>query len=46
MERAIKHLYPMELYCDQQLEEQAGVGAAVQLNPDAREFRPTRRAGL
>ena len=46
MERAIKHLYPMELSCDQQLEEQAGVGAAVQLNPDAREFRPTRRAGL
>ena len=46
LERAIQHLYPMELSCDQQLEEQAGGRAAVKLNPDAREFRLTRRAAV
>ena len=46
LEQAIQHLYPMELSCDQQLEEQAGGRAAVQLNPGAREFRPTRRAAV
>ena len=46
LERAIQHLHPMELSCDQLLEEQAGGGAAVQLNPDAREFRPTRGAAV
>ena len=46
LEQAIQYLYPMDLSCDQQLEEQAGGRAAVQLNPGAREFRPTRRAAV
>ena len=33
LERAIQHLYPMELSCDQQREEQEERGEASQMNP-------------
>ena len=46
LERAIQHLYPMELSCDQQREEQEERGEASQMNPCAREFRPQRRAAI
>ena len=36
LERAIQHLYPLELYCD--------VEEPKQLNAEAKEFRPTRNA--
>lgn len=42
LERAIQHLYPLELTCDRQTE-----GPGNELNPDAAEFAPqreTRRA--
>ena len=32
LERAIQHLYPMELSCDQQREEQEERGEASQMN--------------
>ena len=38
IERAVQHLYPMELECDIQKEE-----PATELNPQAREFRPRRK---
>lgn len=46
LERAIQHLYPMELSCDQQREEQEERGEASQMNPRAREFPPQRRAAI
>jgi len=46
LERAIQHLYPMELSCDQVQEEQKEGGRMSHLNPSAREFRPTRRAAV
>jgi len=44
LERAIQHLYPMNLSCDQQREEHEEGGRTSHLNPSAREFRPTRAA--
>ena len=41
LERAIQHLYPLELSCDL-YESQKESNRA--LNPEAREFRPSRRA--
>ena len=46
LERAIQHLYPMELSCDQLREELEEGGRTSHLNPSAREFRPTRRAAI
>ena len=46
LERAIQHLYPMELSCDQLREEHQEGGRTSHLNPSAREFRPTRRAAI
>ena len=40
LERAVQHLFPLELSCDQ---EQC-VREDPSLNPRAREFRPVRRA--
>eukprot|EP00112_Aurelia_sp_Birch-Aquarium-sp1_P023331 Seg6901.3 transcript_id=Seg6901.3/GoldUCD/mRNA.D3Y31 product="hypothetical protein" protein_id=Seg6901.3/GoldUCD/D3Y31 len=39
LERAVQHLYPLELQCDN-----ATVTTATELNADAREFRPRRDA--
>lgn len=38
LERPIQFLYPMELHCD--------VKKPAELNPEAREFRPKRRAAV
>lgn len=46
LERAIQHLYPLELSCDQQRGEHEEGGKTSHVNPSAREFRPTRRAEL
>ena len=46
LERAIQHLYPMELSCDQPREEHEEEGRMSHLNPSAREFCPTRRAAI
>ena len=46
LERAIQHLYPMELSCDQLKEEHEEGGKTSHLNPRAREFHPTRRAAI
>ena len=40
LERAVQHLFPSELSCDQEQR----VRAEPSLNPRAREFRPVRRA--
>ena len=46
LERAVQHLYPMELSCDHQREEQKEGGGVSTLNASAREFRPIRRAAI
>ena len=46
LERACQHLYPIELSCDQQREEQKEGGGMSQLNSSAREFRPIRCAAI
>ena len=46
LECAIQHLYPMELSCEQQREEQKEGGGMSQLNPSAREFCPIRNAAI
>ena len=46
LERAVQHLYPMELSCDQQREEQKEAGGVSTLNASAREFRPIRNAAI
>ena len=46
LERAVQHLFPMELSCDQEREQQREGGGNTQLNPRAREFRPVRRAAI
>ena len=46
LERAIQHLYLMELSCDQLREEHEEGGRTSHLNPSVREFRPTRRAAI
>ena len=46
LERAVQHLYPMELSCDQQREEQKEGGGVSTLNASAREFRPIRSAAI
>ena len=46
LERAIQHLYPMELSCDQPREEHKEEGGMSHLNPSTREFCPTRRAAI
>ena len=45
LERAIQHLYPMELSGDQPREEHEE-GRMSHLNLSAREFHPTRRAAI
>ena len=40
LERAVQHLFPSELSCDQEQR----VREEPSLNPRAREFRPVRRA--
>ena len=40
LERAVQHLFPLELSCDQEQR----VREDPSLNPRAREFRPVRRA--
>lgn len=39
LERAVQHLFPLELSCDRRSEE-------VHLNPGAEVFRPRRRAAV
>jgi len=46
LERAIQHLYPMELSCDRQQEDEEEQEEASQMNPCAKEFRPQRRAAI
>ena len=46
LERAVQHLYPMELSCDQRREEQQERGGMPELNSSAREFRPIRSAAI
>jgi len=46
LERAIQHLYPMELSCDRQQEDEEEREEASQMNPCAQEFRPQRRASI
>lgn len=46
LERAVQHLFPMELSCDQEREQQQEGGGNTQLNPRAREFHPVRRAAV
>jgi hypothetical protein len=46
LERAIQHLYPMELSCDRQQEDEEEREEASQMNPCAKEFRPQRRAAI
>ncbi len=41
LERAVNQLYPLELSCDRSESR-----PSVQLNPDARDFRPTRDAAV
>ena len=41
LERAVNHLYPLELSCDR-----TPLTPQEQLNPEAREFRPTRDAAI
>ena len=42
LERAVQHLFPLELYCDQ--EQGVRENPPPPRNPRAREFRPVRRA--
>ena len=44
LERAVQHLYPIELSCDQQGEEQKEGGVVSILNASARESHPIRSA--
>ena len=46
LERAVQHLYPMELSCEHQREEQKEGGGVSTLNASAREFRPIRSATI
>ena len=43
LKRASQNLYPLELSCDLYPSQEAGKAV---LNPDAREFRPIRRAAV
>ena len=43
LERAIQHLYPLELSCDLSETQDSRNG---QLNAQAQEFRPSRRAAV
>jgi len=43
LERAIQHLYPLELLCDLHGTQDSRNG---QLNAQAQEFRPSRRAAV
>ena len=42
VERAVQHLFPLELTCDRQLP----AGAPVEMNPEAAPFRPRRDAAV
>ena len=46
LERAIQHLYPMKLSCDQLREVHEEGERMSHLNPSAIEFRPLRRAAI
>ena len=46
LERAVQHLYPMELSCDQQREEQKEGGGVSTLIASTREFCPIRSAAI
>jgi len=46
LERAIQDLYPMELFCDRQQEDEEEREEASQMNPWVKEFRPQRRAAI
>ena len=46
LERAIQHLYPMKLSCDQLRGEHEEGERMSHLNPSAIEFRPLRRAAI
>ena len=42
VERAVQHLFPLELTCDRQLP----AGVPVEMNPEAAPFRPRRDAAV
>ena len=46
LERAVQHLYPMELQCDDALEKEDHASQDMELNADAKEFRPRRDAAI
>ena len=46
LERAIQHLYPLELSCDITRDEEAEQVNPTHLDPKARAFVPKRKAGI
>ena len=46
LERAIQHLYPLELSCDITRHEEAEQVNPTHLDPKARAFVPKRKAGI
>ena len=46
LDRAVQHLYPMELQCNDVLEKEDHASQNMELNADATDFRPRRDAAI
>ena len=46
LERAVQHLYPMELQCDDALGKEDRASQDMKLNAEAKEFRPKHDAAI